>query len=164
MHEPNPGQNINIQWAERPHRTAIFQDCQRRECNLGDSSAYGERAIRFGVVEAEQSAMHLRIQDLVPILEHLRAFVRDGSPSLGVSFQDWNGRQCILRPSARGTNTVELGVLKVPSSNWQDDSLHPVRDSVMSLSRTHLEALLPNINSFIAHGSVRPDLVYEWFG
>lgn len=162
MHTQDFNREPNVRWAERPQRVAMFRDCLNQECNLGDSSAYEARAIRFGVVELGQSTMHLRDRDLVPVLEHLRAFVRDGVEPPKIDFLDWNERQCLLRPG--DGQTIQIGVTWTLPINIDDWSLRRVHSSIMTLSRKHLDLLLPNINSFIAHGSIRPDLVEEWFG
>lgn len=107
------------------------------------------------------TTMHLRSADLSPILEHLRAFVRDGTLPPETKFDDWNGRECVIRPSASLPGAIDPGVIAVCSANLSDSSVPsdtvPVADSVMTLSRDLMDQLIPHINSFVAHGCVRPD-------
>jgi hypothetical protein len=159
-----PDSDIPIIWGSAPQRMAFFLDHEGRRCSLADSSVDGRFAIRFGTVAEGQSMMHLRIDELNPILEPLRRFVRDGTPPDTIPFRDWNDRQCIMSPSSRNEGQIDLGVVFVRGGDWTEPSFEPLTDSIMLLTRQHVATLLLYINSFVAHGSIRPEIVERCFG
>lgn len=140
---------INLDW-DQDRNVASFEDAELRLCSIGDSSAHGDRAIRFGVVEPNQSTMHLRQQDLAKIIEPLRQFAANGFQIEPQRFRDWNGRWCKLSIGDE-RNTIIIGVNK-------NSEGHALDNSLAVLSRNHVMTLLPFLNNFIAHGSVKPDM------
>lgn len=157
MH-PSP---IEFSWAERPSIGVNFFDCNRSECCLVNSSAFSLRALRFGVIAEGSQLMHLSMLEVQLIIEPLRDYLRDGIPPRETPFRDVNGRDCILKASTDRLGYIELGVLTIPINQVQK---RVIPNGVMSLTKQHFDELLPNINSFLAHGSSRPDLSEAWFG
>ena len=152
---------IELSWGKKPHIAVNFLDQNGSECNLANSSAFGPAALRFGVVEQGSQMMHLSLRELEYILEPLRLFVKEGRQPAETRFNDLNSRECILLASKLHLDCLELGILTAPINLGQRLIID---NGLMILSREHLEELLPNINSFVAHGSIRPDLSEAWFG
>lgn len=160
-HVPDP--SPIIRWGPKPDSAAIFTDSHGRQCMLGDSSAAMVAAIRFGVIRStgtsagSRATMHLRLEELEQVIEPLRTFAASGVIESEILFSDWNGRDCVLRATPGVARSLDLGVLGAPSGNSGDNTIYPVDDSVMTLSQAHLEGLIGTLNTFVAHGSVRPD-------
>lgn len=162
MSEFSQNKDFNVEWLETPMSCALFCDAEGRRCSLADSYTSYKTEIIFGVVENYQRQMRLRIENIQEILEPLRDFVGSGQPPQIKIFTDRNRNECVLRPGKKA-ETIELGIVSAVMHELDDWTMFDkIHNSLMTLSRDQLEELLPNINSFIAHGSIRPDFASDW--
>lgn len=148
---PKPHRDIPVEWSREDRTAAYFEDVELRRCSMNDSAMAGDPSIRFGVQEDEgEIRMHLRVRELEHVLEPLRQFSSHGRLPSEVRFRDYGGNYCVLRPADQpNSKCIAWGVEK--GRDGRNAS-----NSVVVLSQAHLSTLLPFLNNFVAHGSLRP--------
>jgi hypothetical protein len=144
-----------LKWSEFA-RSAEFHDQTRTRCILRDLPSGRQPSFEIGVVEGRSISMKLELRHLEVFLEHLRAFVTHGVRVVGFGFEDKNGSHCIIAKSTDSRDCLQLGTVSIPIKTCNGPRYMRVPESLMILDRPLVAEILPYLNSFVAHGSVRP--------
>lgn len=133
-----------------------FSDLNNSRCVLQDIAGFNSPTLEIGIAGAAAVTLKLGLSQLEIIIQTLREFSQEGKIRQAFTFGDRNQSRCTVRNSAIREGCLELGVTKVAFQSDSSNCFMPVGDNLLLLNKELALTVLGHLNSFIAHGSVRP--------